>query len=480
MKQSLYFYDLETSGFNPAEQRIMQFAGQRLDFDLRPIGDPFNTLLKMTDDILPDPYAIMLTGITPQKTIQKGINEAEFLKIFSTEISVPGTVFVGFNTVRFDDEFMRYLHYRNFYDPYEWQWLDGRGKWDLLDVARMTRALRPEGIKWPVENGKNVNRLVSLTKANHISHDGAHDALSDVMASIDLARLLQAKQPKLFSYLLNVMGNKKQVAELVGAGNPFVYTSGKYPSENEKTTVVAKLADHPKRGGALVFDLRFDPKDYASLSVAELITAWRRDRHDEQPRLPAKSLLYNRCPAIAPLGVLNADSQKRIDLNIDKIQANYQALKSLQEPFSKNILLALEQMDAEQEKEQKIRPQEVDDMLYQGFFADADKQLIAKVRQATPDGLKNLDLKFSDSRLDLLLPLYKARNFRQTLSPEEVELWEKFRVRRLLGGNENSRMSRFFKELETISSGPGLGSEQNYLLEELKLYGESILPVESY
>src|SRR3989344_5298170 len=258
MARSFYFYDLETSGFNPREARIMQFAGQRTDMEMRPIGEPHNFLIRMTDDIVPDPDAVMVTGITPQKTIAEGIAEAEFLQIFSEQISQPDTIFVGFNTVRFDDEFMRFLHYRNFYDPYEWQWKDGRGRWDLLDVVRMMRALRPEGIKWPfASDGKPTNRLELLTKLNGIEHGEAHDALSDVRATIGLAKLIHSLQPKLFEFLLG-MRDKKLVASLVKKGEPFLYTSGKYSGEWEKTTAVATLAEHPDRG-VLVFDLRFDP-----------------------------------------------------------------------------------------------------------------------------------------------------------------------------------------------------------------------------
>src|SRR3989344_5067621 len=167
MSSSLLFYDLETSGFNPREQRIMQFAGQRTEMQLKPIGEPFNYLIKMTEDILPDPDAVLLTGITPQSTIADGITEVAFLKIFAHEISIPGTVFVGFNSIRFDDEFIRFLHYRNFYDAYEWHWADGRGRWDMLDVVRMTRALRPDGIKWPFDSsGVPANRLELLTAIN--------------------------------------------------------------------------------------------------------------------------------------------------------------------------------------------------------------------------------------------------------------------------------------------------------------------------
>ncbi|HZM64600.1 MAG TPA: exodeoxyribonuclease I, partial [Candidatus Saccharimonadales bacterium] len=178
MAASFFFYDLETSGFNPREARIMQFAGQRTDLELRPIGEPVNELIKMTADILPDPDAVLITAITPQQTLADGYTEAEFLHRFTEQVATPGTIFVGYNTVRFDDEFMRALHYRNFYDPYEWQWQDDRSRWDLLDVVRMTRALRPDGIAWPFDiHGKPTNRLELLTGLNKLNHEAAHDAL---------------------------------------------------------------------------------------------------------------------------------------------------------------------------------------------------------------------------------------------------------------------------------------------------------------
>ncbi|MEK9195771.1 MAG: exodeoxyribonuclease I, partial [Patescibacteria group bacterium] len=226
MTKTLLFYDLETSGFNPREDKIMQFAGQRTDMDLNPVGEPINYYIKMTEDSLPSIDAVLLTGITPQKTLEDGITEAEFVKIFDAQISQPGTTFVGFNSIRFDDEFMRFFLYRNFYDAYEWQWKNNQSRWDLLDLVRMTRALRPEGIEWPVdEEGKSINKLELLTKANKLSHDSAHDAMSDVTGTIMLAKLIKSKQGKLFDYLLE-MRDKKKVQEFLTKNNTFVYCSG--------------------------------------------------------------------------------------------------------------------------------------------------------------------------------------------------------------------------------------------------------------
>jgi len=274
MADSFFFYDLETSGFDPRNARIVQFAGQRTDFDFRPIGDPINELIALSRDVLPDPDAVLITGITPQQTQAEGLTEAEFLKIFQKEVVQPGTIFLGFNSIRFDDEFMRFLLYRNFYDSYQWQWQDNCSRWDILDVVRMTRALRPDGIQWPfAPDGRPANRLEMLTQVNKLSHEGAHDALSDVLATIQVAKLVHDKQPELFNYLLSVRG-KKAVAELVTSGKPFVYTSGRYPSENLHTTAGVQLARHTQSDTSLVYDLRHDPTPFLDMTIDEMIKAW--------------------------------------------------------------------------------------------------------------------------------------------------------------------------------------------------------------
>lgn len=257
--KTFFFYDLETSGLNAREDRVMQFAGQRTDMELNPIGEPVNILVKMTEDALPSPGAIMVTKITPQDTLRDGITEAEFVKFVTEEVFVPNTIAVGYNTVRFDDEFMRATLWRNFYDPYEWEWKDGRSRWDILDVVRLTRALRPEGINWPFrEDGAPTNRLELITKLNGVAHEHAHDALSDIYATIAVAKLIKEKQPKLFDFLLK-MRDKKEIKKYVNLDNkqPFVYASGRYANEFNKTTVAFPLTSG-RNGNVLVYDLRYN------------------------------------------------------------------------------------------------------------------------------------------------------------------------------------------------------------------------------
>lgn len=477
MANTFFFYDLETSGINPQTSRIMQFAGQRTTLELEAIGEPFNILVKLSPDVVPDPDAILITGITPQQTLQDGITEAEFLKIFSKEVSIPGTIFVGYNTVRFDDEFIRFMQYRNFYDPYEWQWKDNRSRWDLLDVVRMTRALRPEGITWPFDStGKASNRLQLLTGANGLDHEAAHDALSDVSATIALARLLYEKQPKLFRFLLE-MRDKRKVESLALDGKPFVYTSGKYQNEYEKTTVVTSLARHPKKQGAFVYDLRYDPRKYVNKTPEQLAELWRWKKDAVEPRLPVKTLQYNRCPAVAPLTVLDTASRERLQIDMITIEQNMVELSKMTD-FPEKLLKAFEILDSHQQTEFLANPKTVDGQLYDGFIGNYDKTIEEDVRQSSPDVLNSFGTKLHDPRLQELLPLYKARNYPGELTHEERVAWEKYREEALLGGGDKSRLAKYFARLAELDQAEWITDKQRFVLEELQLYGQAILPVD--
>jgi len=472
--QTFFWYDLETTGVDPRGDRIMQFAGQRTTLAMEPIGEPVNVLIRLSEDILPQPDAILITGITPQMTLAEGITEPEFLQMFTSEVAIKGTIFVGFNSVRFDDEFMRFLHYRNFYDAYAWEWRDGRGRWDLLDMIRMLRALRPEGIEWPTENGKSTNRLELLTKANGLSHEAAHDALSDVQASIALAKLVHEKQPKFFDYLLS-MRDKKRVAELVARGEPFVYTSGKYDGAYEKTTVVVQLAANPNTQGSLVYDLRHDPSPFLALSPAELAERWRWTRDEKAPqRLPIKTLQFNRCPAVAPLAVLDAASQARIKID-PKMVAKHREILREQPHFTEDVLAALKILDDERTSREKHEVQ-ADERLYESFISDNDANLMGVVRAASPDELNDLSRDFHDERLRQLLPLYKARNFPRTLTDDERAAWEAHCYDVLMNGGTESKLARYMHRLTELAATSGGRADKQYLLEELQLYAESIIP----
>lgn len=448
----------------------MQFAGIRTDKNLEPIGEPYDLLVKLNDDTLPSPDALLVTGITPQKTLEEGYSEAEFAKILSQEIFIPDTITVGFNNIRFDDEFIRHTLWRNFYDPYEWAYADGRSRWDLLDVVRMTRALRPDGIEWPVDSeGKPTNRLELLTARNGLNHENAHDALSDVYALIAVTRLIRQKQPQLFNYLLKLR-DKTEVKKLVNLDDkaPFVYASGRYDSQYEKTTVAFPLTAG-RNGNVVVYDLRHDPNQFVGMSerelAANLFASWEERKAKDFMKLPVKELQYNRAPAVAPLGVLTqSGGWRRIQLDEATVKKHLEILLKHPE-FAERLRSVFEH------KRDYSKSNDVGAQLYNSFVPDKDKPRIEAVRNATVEQLADFQPDFSDERLPELLLQYKARNFPSTLSDGERAAWETWRSQRLM-----ARLPGFMKRLGELAQLP---RADRFLLEEMQLWAESIAPLDS-
>ena len=436
--------------------------------NLEPIGEPYNLLVTLNDDTLPSPDALMVTGITPQKTVEEGYTEAQFARMLSEEIFTPDTIAVGFNNIRFDDEFIRHLLWRNFHDPYEWSWKDGRSRWDLLDVVRLTRALRPEGINWPLDaKGEPSNRLELITSANSIAHENAHDALADVTALIAVTKLIKQKQSQLYDYLLK-MRDKKVVQQLVNVDDkkPFVYASGRYDKEFAKTTVVFPLTTS-RNGGVVVYDLRYDPTPFVELSTEELskkiFASWEDRQAEDFVKLPVKELQYNRCPAVAPLGVLEqGDGWQKISLDLKTVQKHQNIL--LNHPdFAEKLRTIFENKPAFK----KLPDPEA--QLYDGFLNDRDRIRVEAVRNADERELADFHPEFQDERLAPLLLHYKARNFPRSLSEDDLAQWETWRAQRL-----QAQLPQFMASLQRLA--PTATDEQQFILQELQLWAESTLP----
>jgi len=429
MPTSLYWHDYETYGVDPRRDRPAQFAGLRTDEALNELGEPLVIYCKPAQDVLPHPEACLLTGITPQLADAQGVPEPEFIARIHAELAQPGTCGVGYNTLRFDDEVTRHTLYRNFYEPYAREWQHGNSRWDLIDLVRMTHALRPEGIEWPLhDDGRPSFRLEDLAAANGIGHESAHDALSDVRATIGLARLIRDRQPRLYDWLFQLR-NKHRAAEqldLVGH-EPVLHTSRMYPSETGCTTLVMPMTGEPgNNNSVLVYDLRYDPVPFMGLDqdgLRDRLFTRAEDLPEGVERLPVKSVKINKCPALAPRKTLDVSAAERIAIDLDACARHWERL-SANKDFMQRVAQAY--------SSRKFSPAgDVDLALYEGFLNDADRPLLARVRDASKQELAQTRFDFHDKRLPELLFRYRARNWPETLSAEEAQQWENFRRHRL-------------------------------------------------
>ncbi|MCV4272048.1 exodeoxyribonuclease I [Pseudomonas capsici] len=427
MTSSIFWYDYETTGINPRNDRPLQMAGIRTDFDLNEIATPVNLYCQPGDDILPHPAACLITGITPERLAEKGLCEADFMTRVHAELSAPGTCGSGYNTLRFDDEVTRYSLYRNFFDPYAREWQGGNSRWDLIDVVRAAYALRPEGIVWPQEEGRVTLKLERLTAANGIDHGQAHDALSDVRATIALARLVRDKQPRLYDYLF-ALRSKQKVQEQIRLMQPLVHISGRFSAARNYLGIILPLAWHPhNRNALIVCDLHLDHspllEEDAEVLKQRLYTR-REELADDELPVPLKLLHINRCPVIAPLSVLRTEDQQRLQLDMATCQQRVAQLNESRELWQNKLpaLYGKEDFTASEDPEQQ---------LYDGFIGDRDRRLCEQVRCAEPEQLAHDAWPFDDGRLPELLFRYRARNFPDTLSSEEQQRWRSFCQTRL-------------------------------------------------
>lgn len=478
--KTFFWHDYETSGADPKRDRPFQFAGVRTDADLNIIEEPVVLYCKPADDFLPSPQACLITGITPQKAIREGVCEAEFIATIHAEFSRPGTCVVGYNSLRFDDEVTRYTLYRNFFDPYAREWQNGCSRWDIIDMLRLTRALRPEGIEWPTyEDGTPSLRLEDLTRANGIDHGHAHDALSDVYATIEMAKRIKTMQPKLYDY---VLANKDKAAAQkmldVTSMKPVLHVSSRYPVEHGNLAVVVPLASHPvNRNSTLVWDLRFDPTPLITLSVDEIrhyLYLPAEQRKPTDPKIALKQVHANKCPILAPAGMLNADEAAKFEIKGDACRTHLGMLRAYPELKTKLADIYLE--------ESFESDGDPDHMLYGGgFFSDADKQIMQEIRATDPETLAESSFAFQDTRLEEMLFRYRARNFSWTLNSEEQQQWEQYRKERLLTPDKRKllTMSAFYEQLNALYSQPDLSIDQRHILEELNIYAESIYPMDA-
>ena len=470
---TLYWHDYETSGANPRWDRPVQFAGLRTDEALNVIGDPLVIYCKPVRDRLPHPEACLLTGITPQMAEARGLPEPEFIALIHAQLAQPGTCGVGYNTLRFDDEVTRFTLYRNFYDPYAREWQSGNSRWDVIDLARMTFALRPEGIIWPQnDEGKPSFRLEDITAANGLAHDSAHDALSDVRATIALARLLRDQQPRLYDWLFRLR-DKRAAASLLDLKmhTPVLHTSRMYSSEYGCTALVMPLL--PEIGNAnsvLVYDLRYDPAEFIQLdadTLAERLFTPKEELAEGQQRLPVKAVRLNKCPALAPQKVLNDEIGSRIGLDAEQCHKHWQLL--LQNPdFIQHIQQAY--------SNGKIFPENDADLaLYDGFASDHDRSLFPLVRNSEPDKLADLSEKFEGERYIELLFRYRARNFPNTLSAREKYRWQ-IHCHRQLGEkitNGSLTLNEYHQKILQLQTDCTQQTQQE-ILTELEAWGKSL------
>ena len=489
---TFYWYDYETFGVDPRKDRPAQFAGRRTGMDLEPIegleGEIF--YCRPTEDLLPSPESCLLTGITPQLCAEKGLCESEFAEKVWERLNMPGTVNIGYNTLGFDDEVNRFLFWRNFLDPYSHSWVKGCSRWDLFPVVCAAWALRGDDIKWPqweeidqtvypkAAGRKGVCfKLEFLTKFNGITHGHAHDALSDVDATIGLAKLLAEKEPRLWKWAFENRTTAK-VTEAVADMKPVVWVTPRFGISRGCTGVAACF--YKEKHDCWMWDLMEDPTMLMSLSFEEVkhrMFLSMEDRAAGLERLPVRRLKANASPFVcANLKVLSADRAQKYGIDFNVVAENLEKLKSVA-PRVQSLFaeLAGERRSGDDDP----KAVDADSALYAGgFTSSSDKARFVKIRAMDPQALAQEASKFRFDGIYFreMLLRYRARNWPDTLTSEEAGKWKQFCSERLMEGRNGAlKLSDYFDLIdEAQSSGAYDDEAHQQVLEALYDWGEEL------
>lgn len=440
-QMTYYWHDYETFGLNRHLDRPVQFAGIRTDSALNVISEPDVFYCDCAPDYLPSPEACLITGITPQVAHARGGQcEAEFARRIRDIFRTPGTCSIGYNSLRFDDEVTRFLFWRNLMDPYAREWDDGCSRWDLFPLVQAVWALRPAGIVWPTvktpEGAERISfRLEHLSAANGLEHSHAHDAMSDVYATLALARLIREKNPRFWQWAFENRAKAKVRSAFAASDGtlcrPAVWIDGRAGQEKGFIRIAFPICETDKKE-IVLWDCREDPEELWTLDPETICRrAWKRSEMKEgETALSLFKLRPNQFPVVcANLNVLKQSAIERFSIDMNAVNRHMAWLSEHASDLAGPISLS-----SEHEPEKGA---DADCALYEGLTSNADRAVMQRTESLSPEALTEAvgegRIHFEDPRLTELLWRKRARNWPGALTDDERIRWKAFCGARLQG-----------------------------------------------
>jgi exodeoxyribonuclease-1 len=467
--ETFYWHDYETFGLDSKKDRPSQFAGIRTDLDFNIIGDPLNIYCKPQLDMLPSPSACLVTGITPQQAEKEGVNENVFFDMIEKQLNTPNTCGIGYNSINFDDEFTRNGFYRNFINPYEREWSSGSSRWDMINIARVMVALDPNCIKVPLkEDGKPSFKLDELSVANGIDHHNAHDAMSDVYATIGLAKKLKESNPELFNSLYN-QRLKRNVSSNIEMGKPLLMADSYFGADNSFTEILYPIKiNNANKNEMYCIKLSKNLDNLLELTPEEINQKFFKksvDLQEGEERLPIHIIKINKCPVLLPTSVINKEISQRLNIDGQLCRDNILKLKPLSDSLGSNIEIGLNM---------GIYPDEndVDLKIYDGFLSKEENNEAKKIKRTQISQLDNIEIHLgSESKLHEMFFRYKARNYFESLDEPEKNKWLAFSIKKLTNKDGHFLTFKKYKEELELLEETDLSPDQQNIVSELKKYG---------
>ena len=399
------FYDTETSGLDKNFGQIFQFAAVLTDNELSVI-DKFEIRSRRMPQIVPEPSALLVTGINPETLDQAEFSYYEFAtKIRNKILEWSPAIVCGYNTFSFDEHFMRSMFYQNLYPPYLTQ-INGNSRLDILPLVRAAEHLYPGKINYPINvKGKTSKKLEDVAPANGFTGHDAHDAMGDVIATVFVARLIKEIAPTLWDRA-KASSSRSGFNSLIKDDEPIII----FDNNNGWPVIFPALKVGKVENGrnTLFFDLRYDPK---------LVNF-----NDAETCLSGRSRPFRRCKDSEVPLTLSIEEYNGLglglDVDFDQAIANSQIL-----PSHFVFEDAVDLYNANRKEFQKSPHAE--EQLYEDFHAfDDEKSLLEGFHSANATTKAEIAGRFSDERFRKFAQRIIYENFREVIPPERLSKYD--------------------------------------------------------
>ena len=440
------FYDIETTGLNKSFDQVVQFAAIRTDKDLNFL-ESYEYKVKLNKDVIPSPYAL-ITHRIGISDLDDGLTEYEAIKKIHKLLNEPNTISLGYNTLGFDDEFLRFSFYRNLLTPYTHQFANNCKRMDIFPIAVMFHLFKNEIIKWPKLEGKTSLKLEQLNFANKLASGQAHDAMVDVKATLALAKLF-FQEKNMWDYLADFFNKHvdlKRVADL--KDQMALVLDGFFGADNFYQCPAILLGNHLHYKNQLLW-LRLDTEDLTKTTI---------DNVKETTRV------INKKPG-EPSFILPM-KDRFVKLSKERLELAQKNLKWLHDNPKKYDIIANHYKEY---KHPTYENTDIDASLYlNGFMSQTEQRFCDNFHKSTIEEKIKMTKDLNSSNIKTISERVLARNFNQSfdnfnnlIKQSEVIDFQ---------GRVKLTKEKALEQITEIKDSLKLDARQNELLDELKAY----------
>ena len=435
------FYDFETSSSNKYWGQIIQIGAVLTNDNLEEL-DRFDARSRLSPGIIPEAMALIVNKTSPSMLKKSNLSHYEMIRQFVDTLKRWGkATYIGFNSIEFDEEFLRCTLFQTLEYPYLTS-TNGNTRGDVLGLARAANLYYPNTLKNSVnEKGNDVYKLDQMAPLNGIEHSDAHSAIGDVQATIGIAKIISNKAPNVWKASLLTL-DKNQSLKLIQ--NELYFCTNEYFYGRSRPYVQTYVCQHPQYQWPLCFDLRHDPAPYLDMPISELKVAMKK-----QPKF-IRTLRHNKHPVIMNPTYGERFEEYRI-IGSKQLEIRAKMIKNNKEFAAK--LGSIKNSEAE-EKEQNKSQEDIynEESIYAKFTSADDNKVMPQFHNV--DWKKKLEIitKFKDERLKYFGKKLIYMEKPEVLTKSEFNLIHKDTAKKLLSTNNEkwNTIPRTYSEIDTL------------------------------